>query len=829
MEESYAVTNDEEVEIMLVSEGKYASCSGSSGSSSIGGSSENGDTKKLTVDLEDLIKVTPLKFIGSVEMYREIVSAMLEIECESRKDMMNFIRVQWKKYSVNFSPAMLLHMYRKFCAEGDYYYELKYEPFLRAVGSRSKSGVLVVAVFVSPYPGIDLTKDNELYEKLKNKEDSESAENEDEDDKIKAGKFSCEYDCKFCPAEPGQPRSYLLNEPGVLRAFRNKYDPVLQMRDRISSYVAMGHPIDKLEVLVLGGTWSSFKKEYQEYFITCLFYAANTYFQEDRRSMNSLEEERDENESALVGIIGITLETRPDRIDEKELVNYRRYGVTRVQMGAQSFSDSSLRRINRRCQVKDLEKASMLLKRSGFKFDIHLMPDLPQPYVEGVPTHKKIIEKDDINWSVDMVIEDVNMMWNFIYNPKYQADQAKFYPCETVPWSNLLEENKRGIYVPYGDKMFTYDELNDKYNFESYPEVDWDFRVKIEILSHEDFKSGFFSFMKDYMSRKVQVENDKDEVERKRRKVSWIRKNKYRQNYDESSYIDTFPEKKSIEFNLLFMLLMYSKMHVKPYVRLNRVIRDIPNMYHRGGVSDTNMRQYLHNEMKAFGYRCHCIRCREIKGKSYDPDDVIIDVIKYRASEGDEYFIQLVTKSSNKYDLLGFLRLRIDPYSGYNVRGNVVVFKDHVEAGLIRELHVYGQVVATYSKKNREGIPQHSGFGTRLLNKAFEITQSIGYKRMSVISGEGVKGYYRKFGFTDGEYFMVMTFDELSSEAPVYENNERIVIRNRNRNRKSNNIKSNIIEDILDDKDMHDAIYGAIPKIFTVLTFIFVAWFIYCL
>jgi histone acetyltransferase (RNA polymerase elongator complex component) len=140
--------------------------------------------------------------------------------------------------------------------------------------SKSLSGVLVVTVLTSPYPEVD----------------------------GKQQKFSCEWDCFYCPNEPGQPRSYLHDEPSVLRANRNKFDPVLQFTDRCVTLAMNGHPVDKIELLILGGTWTSYPHKYQESFIRDLFFAANTFFDRpsEKRMPVSLTEEKKINETSRV-------------------------------------------------------------------------------------------------------------------------------------------------------------------------------------------------------------------------------------------------------------------------------------------------------------------------------------------------------------------------------------------------------------------------------------------------------------------------------------------------------------------------------------------------
>jgi histone acetyltransferase (RNA polymerase elongator complex component) len=145
-------------------------------------------------------------------------------------------------------------------------------------------------------------------------------------------RFSCQWNCHYCPDEPGQPRSYLHDEPSVLRANQNEFDPVLQFTDRAATLAMNGHPVDKIELLVLGGTWASYPQAYQEEFCRDLFYAANTFYDRAKRARGTLLEEQQRNETAMCKVIGLTLETRPDCITLDEVRRFRRYGCTRVQV-----------------------------------------------------------------------------------------------------------------------------------------------------------------------------------------------------------------------------------------------------------------------------------------------------------------------------------------------------------------------------------------------------------------------------------------------------------------------------------------------------------------
>jgi ELP3 family radical SAM enzyme/protein acetyltransferase len=591
-------------------------------------------------EIEDII---PFNLTNDITLLNEIVKDMIEENITTKEKMDKFIRKKTIKHSISISNGEILYTYRQYCKEHSKY-DKRYELLLQKKSYRSKSGVMPVAIVTSPYPN--------------------------------GQSFSCKWNCKYCPLQPGQPRSYLKEEPGVLRANRHNFDPVLQLRDRGQTFFVNGHPVDKLEIIVLGGTWSSYPIEYQEDFITKIYYAANTFFDNidvtKLREMKTLEEEIKINETCESRIIGLTIETRPDCINSAELKRYRRYGVTRVQMGIQHINDRVLERVNRMCSIKRVKKAIKLLKDNCFKVDGHIMPDLPKPLLDGV-NPKKILEHADIDWDFDMYEEDKHMLNEFITNPDLQIDQAKIYPFEVVPYTELKNEYDNKLHKSYAEELI----------------------------------------VNPYANVGKQTKN-------------------------------------SQKFTKLHELLIEFKSKVPKYIRLNRIIRDIPTQYICGGASDVSMRQVLQSEMKKRGLECKCIRCREIMNKKIDKNLAILSVNTYEASDGTEYFISFETPDEKT--LFGFCRLRLTKNSGKGV------FDELFDCALLRELHVYGQTVAVSDKSISE--QQHSGFGKKLVNKAFEIAIENGYTKIAVISGVGVKNYYKKFGFKDAEYFMIKDFNE---------------------------------------------------------------------
>ena len=228
----------------------------------------------------------------------------------------------------------------------------------------------------------------------------------------------------------------------------------------------------------------------------------------------------------------------------------------------------------------------------------------------------------------------------------------------------------------------------------------------------------------------------------------------------------------------LINLIKHVKSWMKPWIRLNRIYRDFPNQNIKkgeigaiGGIMLTNLRQIVKLEMDKDGLICKCIRCREVKGGSFNWDSAQVFIRTYRASGGIEYFISV--ESRDQHILYGFVRLRFnDP--NFNKRLKVLndIECETGSAALIRELHVYGSLVKVDAKKTNASQPfvsqpfvsQHFGIGKRLLREAERIAKDAGYRKISVISGVGVRGYYRKLGYhNDAQGYLTKGLTDIKS------------------------------------------------------------------
>jgi elongator complex protein 3 len=232
--------------------------------------------------------------------------------------------------------------------------------------------------------------------------------------------YPCPGKCIFCPDDARMPKSYLIDEPGAMRGWQNEFDPFRQVDNRLRALRSTGHPTDKIELLILGGTWSAYRRDYQEQFVLRCLDALNGM------SSETLEEAQRRNETADHRLVGLVIETRPDEITPAELAWLRRLGVTKVQMGAQSLDDRILALNRRGHTAADTLRACELLRTAGFKIVLHWMPNL----LGATPA-------DDQS--------DFARLWQDGYAP----DEIKIYPCQLLAGTELYTTWKNGAYQPY--------------------------------------------------------------------------------------------------------------------------------------------------------------------------------------------------------------------------------------------------------------------------------------------------------------------------------------------------------------------------------------------
>jgi elongator complex protein 3 len=284
--------------------------------------------------------------------------------------------------------------------------------------------------------------------------------------------FPCPGGCVFCPNDVRMPKSYLADEPGAQRAAINHFDPYLQTWNRLATYRAIGHPVGKVEMIILGGTWSSHPEAYQIWFVKRCFDALNDFGAgregcgetdqeildfhalrpESGRNYNEivggylrgrlggdlldsleqaewpdLERVQRENETAGCRSVGLVVETRPDHLSLEEVLRIRRLGCTKVQIGFQSLSDEILALNKRGHDVSATRTAMRWLRAAGFKIHAHWMPNL-------------------LGATPDGDIEDFARLFE---DSDFRPDELKIYPCSLIESAELMEFHRRGEWRPY--------------------------------------------------------------------------------------------------------------------------------------------------------------------------------------------------------------------------------------------------------------------------------------------------------------------------------------------------------------------------------------------
>jgi elongator complex protein 3 len=235
--------------------------------------------------------------------------------------------------------------------------------------------------------------------------------------------YPCSAHCIFCPTDERMPKSYLPDEPGARRGLDHAYDPYAQVASRLRALDDVGHPTDKIELLILGGTWSCYKRDYQEWFVQRCFDAMNQVPVEIARP--TLQQVHITNETALHRNVGLVIETRPNEITPDEIKWLRQLGVTKVQMGAQSLDDRILALNERGHTVAETHRAVALLRAAGFKIVLHWMPNL----LGATPQSDR---------------EDFPRLWQDLC-----PDEIKIYPTQLLANAELYQYWQRGEYTPY--------------------------------------------------------------------------------------------------------------------------------------------------------------------------------------------------------------------------------------------------------------------------------------------------------------------------------------------------------------------------------------------
>jgi len=430
--------------------------------------------------------------------------------------------------------------------------------------------------------------------------------------------------CIYCPGGENAPKSHTGEEETVKLARLHDYDPYLQALMQVERLKRMGHEVDKVELIIIAGTFTALPQGYQRWFIKrCLdaFNGAESESLEDALRMAE--------NSPSIRVSGITVETRPDWAKLPQAQRLLELGVTRIELGVQAIDDEIYETVNRGHSVEDVVEATQILKDLGFKVGYHLMPNLPG----------SSIEKD---------LEMYERIWS---DSRFRPDQVKIYPTLVLPGTRLYDLWRSGLYKPYSDEDL------------------------VELLAR---------------------------------------------------WLELTP----------------------PYVRIQRIQREIPLRLAAAGNRIPNLREVVEEKLRMRGLRCRCIRCREYghrllrDGVRARLEDGRIIVRRYEASGGIEHFISY--EDPVKDVLFGFIRLRLP----------CKVLRPELErAVIVRELHVCGRMIPVGGSPESSSA-QHAGIGSMLLREAERIgVEELDARKIVVISGVGVRRYYYRHGYKlDGPY-----------------------------------------------------------------------------
>jgi elongator complex protein 3 len=316
------------------------------------------------------------------EALREIVEALMQVSSPNREDVSRIKLQVASKYQLGKVPSnseiiRVLEPQEK----------SKLLPILRRKVTRTISGVTVIAVMTKPYPCPQPEP------------------------------------CAYCPGGPpfGVPQSYTGFEPAAMRGLQNEFDPYLQVKSRIEQLQAIGHNVDKIELIIMGGTFPAAPLDYQAWFIQrCLDAITN------EKSV-SLRDAKKNAESGRVRNVGITVETRPDWAKETHVDYMLNMGVTRVELGVQNPSDEIYRLVGRKHTVKDVIEATRIMKDAGLKIVYHLMPGLPGSNLEG----------------------DSEAFKEIFTDPCFKPDMIKIYPCLVLKGTKAYKWYLEDLYKPY--------------------------------------------------------------------------------------------------------------------------------------------------------------------------------------------------------------------------------------------------------------------------------------------------------------------------------------------------------------------------------------------
>ena len=510
--------------------------------------------------------------------------------------------------------------------------------------------------------------------------------------------FPCPGTCIFCPNDIRMPKSYLADEPGAQRAEKNAFDPYLQTFARLQTYHNLGHSTDKIEIIILGGTWSFYPETFQVWFVKRILDALHDFGNGIDRRAEALAALRKKSMFSGEPVSNVTIQGAQLTASYNQTVQAI---YAQEMQRSRGVADEIARGLRKRGVVDEYARwdeleAAQRQNESAACRAVGLV-------IETRPDHISEAEVIRVRrlgcTKVQIGIQSLN--------------------------DRVLSMNKRGH-----DVAAT--------------------RRAIKLLRRAGFKihahwmpNLYGSSPQDDLNDFERLFGDRDfrPDELKIYPCSLIESAELMQQYQAGDW-------RPYTHDELLELLVRCFRRTPEYCRLTRVIRDIPGADIVDGNKVTNFRQLVERELDRRGERSVDIRAREIGVKPVSEADLRLDRIRYESSVGDEIFLQFISAAR---DIAGFLRLSLpradDAPLTEELRG----------AAIIREVHVYGLALGIGSAQ--AGRAQHLGLGRRLIETAADIAAARGFGRLAVISSIGTREYYRKRGFRDGALYQIRDLD----------------------------------------------------------------------
>jgi elongator complex protein 3 len=544
--------------------------------------------------------------------------------------------------------------------------------------------------------------------------------------------FACPGQCIFCPNDIRMPKSYIATEPGAQRALANRFSPYLQTYNRLQALKNIGHPTEKIELLVLGGTWSSYPEKYQIWFIKECFRAMNDFGRgvvnapvDGIRSFDSAQDDTIKDDTLHNdGFVG-------ERMYIKKYLESDYNDELRERLG-----DMSYNKLLNTPEFQEEFSRFICSEDSALK-PSEAWPELEQYHAENAVGACKCVGLV-LETRPDSIREREALRLRKLGATKIQLG------IQTLN-DEISEMNKRGEGRVETGRAFN---LLRAAGFKIHAHMMPNLYGATPDLDREAYHDLFT--LSDYKPDEVKIYP-----------TSTIKFTELYELYKAGKY-------KPYETDVLVGLIADLMEMTPEYCRLTRIIRDIPSTEIEAGNKTTNLREFVEWKLKLENRQNPNIRNREIKNEDVQFEDLTLDIQEYETTLTHEYFLQYITTERK---IAGFLRLSLPKQvneihaSTESVMDNASTFQNPITdeldgCAMIREVHVYGPSIRISQKS--EGEAQHIGLGTKLIEIAKEMSKKNGFKKLAVISAIGTREYYRKRGFELDRYYQITDLDKIS-------------------------------------------------------------------